>query len=166
MLSADNQQGRFIDNLNMKLNPHYITGLVDGEGSFHIAIYRDSCMKQKVKVIPEFHVSQHKNSKDVLEALIKKLGCGYIKENHRTNDNDKTYVFVVRNREDLRKKIIPFFARYELLTAKKQDFKIFAKVVQLIHKKKHLHDKGIKQILRLAYQMNQKGARRRKKIVL
>ncbi len=50
VLSADNQQGR----LHHRLEPWYVSGFVDGEGSFHVAIYRDQNMKTGWKIIPEF----------------------------------------------------------------------------------------------------------------
>ena len=52
-MSADNQQER----LN-NLSPWYITGFVEGEGTFHVAIYKDTKMKFGLKFIPEFHVNQ------------------------------------------------------------------------------------------------------------
>ena len=52
VLSADNQQGR----LQHQIHPWYVTGFVDGEGSFHIALYKDIRMKTGWKIIPEFHV--------------------------------------------------------------------------------------------------------------
>ena len=67
VLSADNQQGRLSDSLK----PHYVTGFVDGEGSFHIALYKDTKMKTGLKVIPEFHVSQRVSSRNVLDELVK-----------------------------------------------------------------------------------------------
>ena len=54
VLSADNQQER----VKVKLDPWYIVGFVEGEGTFHIAFYIDPRMKTKLKVIPEFHVNQ------------------------------------------------------------------------------------------------------------
>ena len=98
MLSADNQQGSLSQSM-FKLHPQYIVGFVDGEGSFHVAIYKDDRMKAGIKVIPEFHVSQQVSSRTVLDALCEYFACGYVKENHAKNNRDKTYVYVVRNRK-------------------------------------------------------------------
>ena len=54
VLSADNQQER----VKTMINPWYIVGFVEGEGTFHIAFYKDPRMKRGIKVIPEFHVNQ------------------------------------------------------------------------------------------------------------
>lgn len=92
-----------------KLHPQYVVGFVDGEGSFHVAIYKDPRMKMGIKLIPEFHVSQRVSSRSILERLMDHFLCGYVKANHAKNDRDTTYVYVVRDRIALLTKIIPFF---------------------------------------------------------
>ena len=148
------------------LNPNYILGFVDGEGSFHIAIYKDKSMKYGIKIIPEFHISQHKDNRDLLENFIKYFACGYIKYNHPNSEKDQTCVFVVRNRKDLFNKIIPFFQKHKLRTDKYKSFEIFAKIVSLMMENKHRDKAILKKILKMAYTMNRKGKYRRKKIIL
>ena len=88
VLSADNQQGR----VRSTLNPWYIVGFVDGEGTFHIAFYNDPHMKQTVKVIPEFHVNQSYLRMDTLREIQKYFGCGYLKKNtQRARTIPRTY---------------------------------------------------------------------------
>ena len=145
------------------LHPQYIVGFVDGEGSFHIAIYKDKNMKTGIKIIPEFHVSQRISSKKVLDELQKYFQCGYVKANHAKNHHDATYVYVVRNRDDLLNIIIPFFEKYSFKTEKQKDFILFAKIVKQMKNKMHLNSIGAKKIIFLAYQMNQKGKYRQKK---
>ncbi len=158
-MSADNQQGR----LDMKkLSAGYIVGFVDGEGSFHVAVYQDPRMKVGVKFIPEFHVSQRESSRAVLDAFVPFLGCGYVKANHAKNPRDMTYVFVVRDREDLLKKIIPFFQKHLLQTEKANDFSLFANIVTKMANGHHLNKAGAKRLLKIAYRMNQNGRYRKK----
>ncbi len=144
------------------LNQQYITGFVDGEGTFHIAIYKDPRMKNGIKIIPEFHVSQHVLSKSVLQELVASFGCGYLKANH-ARSTDATWVYVVRNRDDLLYNIIPFFKRNKLKTAKYHDFELFARIVEMMHEGAHRTQQGLQKILRLAYTMNGKGKHRKKK---
>lgn len=157
VLSADNQQER------LRLNQWYIVGFVDGEGSFHIALYKDERMKTNLKVIPEFHISQNACSIQVLEKIQKYFECGNIRMNHRQRKSDNTYVFVVRNRQDLLKKIIPFFEKYKLQTSKSNDFNIFSKIVKMMEEGKHQTESGMRKIIQLAYTMNANGKRRKKK---
>src|SRR3989339_315587 len=155
VLSADNQQER-----QQTIHPWYISGFVDGEGSFHIAFCKDKNMKTNLKVIPEFHISQNDHSVRVLENIQNYLHCGHIKENHHGRKNDQTFVYVVRNRIDLSEKIIPFFQKYHLRTQKAKDFEKFAKIVQKMNTGYHTSIVGAKEIINLAYTMNDNGKHR------
>ena len=103
-MDAGNQQGRS-DQVDFA---HYITGFVDGEGSFHIAVQKNPTVKSIWQLIPEFHISQHVSDKHVLEMITDFFGCGYVKPNHPANPRDVTWVYVVRAQSDLIDKIIPF----------------------------------------------------------
>ena len=159
MLSADNQQGR---SKRSCLHPWYVSGFVDGEGSFHVAIYRDTRMTAQWKIIPEFHVSQRYSSRHVLDELVPFFRCGYVKANHTTNPRDSTYVYVVRNRQDLLEKIISFFEEYPLRTEKSNDYRIFTKIVRSMDAGLHRTKAGAQKIIALAYSMNNRGHYRRR----
>ena len=159
VLSADNQQER----LTAKIEPWYIVGFVEGEGTFHVAFYCDPRMKQRIKVIPEFHVNQSYLRISTLREIKKYFGCGYIKVNHANRENDDTQVYVVRERKELIEKIIPFFERFKLRSIKNESFVLFAKIVKMLSQGKHLNRKGIKTIIKLAYQMNVGGKYRKVK---
>lgn len=158
-MSTDNQQGR-LKNLN-DINPWYITGFTEGEGTFHIAIYFDKQTRYGIKLIPEFHVNQSYLRIETLRTIKNYFNCGYIKENHAKNANDTTYVYVVRNRNDLIKKIIPFFEQYALISRKNETFRIFKKIVEEMREGIHKNKNGIRKLIHLAYQMNEKGKNRR-----
>ena len=143
------------------MHDHYIAGFVDGEGSFHVAFQRSVDVRVGWQAIPEFHVSQNESSRHVLEAIRERLGCGIIKANHRGSRNDRTHVLVVRNRQDLTSKVIPFFKRYSLHTQKRNDFELFRQVVEMMSLGKHLSTDGFARIVELAYVMNANGRRRR-----
>ena len=143
------------------MEDHYIAGFVDGEGSFHIAFQRNADVRTGWQAVPEFHVSQNVSSRHVLEAIRERLNCGIIKANHRGSRNDRTHVLVVRNRQDLTMKVIPFFDRYPLHTEKKNDFRKFKQVVEMMNAGSHLTPGGFQEIVGLAYAMNANGCRRR-----
>ncbi|MBI5765798.1 LAGLIDADG family homing endonuclease [Candidatus Falkowbacteria bacterium] len=155
-MRADNQQERL-----GKLNPWYITGFVEGEGTFHVAFYRDPKTKFGIKIIPEFHVNQSYLRINTLEEIKNYFGCGYIKENNQNKASDTTYVYVVRNRDDLKNKIIPFFEEYPLLSVKQESFEKFSQIVKDMAGGKHKTKEGIKAIIAKAYEMNNKGRYRR-----
>ena len=147
-MGADNQQERPIESLS-----HYIAGFVDGEGSFHVAIQRRSDLPKGFQLIPEFHISQHRDKALILQMIRDFFGCGYVKPNHPGSLRDITEVYVVRNRQDLLEKIIPFFERYPLISQKMDDFKKFAHIVKSMDKGEHLSREGLVNLTRLAFSM-------------
>ena len=70
-------------------------------------------------------------------------------------------VFVVRRRNDLLERVVPFFEAQPLLSSKQVDFLIFAQVVRAMSEKKHLTDEGFETLLGLALSMNGAGRYRR-----
>jgi len=149
-ISADNQQER------LKMTG-WIIGYVDGEGCFSVSLFRNKTTKFGWQVFPEFVVTQGEKSKKSLEILIKFFKCGKIFLNKRyDNHNENIYRYCVRSKKDLTEIIIPFFNQNQLKTAKKEDFKIFAKIVDMMNENKHSELKGIKQIARVIEKMNRK----------
>ncbi len=150
VIGADNQQERssFIG---------WIVGFVDGEGCFTVSFFKHpkSRLRLKWQVFPEFVITQEMKSKNSLSDIRKFFGCGTIYLNKRyDNHHEHLLKYVVRNRQDLLTKIIPFFETYPLRTAKKNDFKRFAQIVKMMEKKQHLNEKGLAKIRILTTQMN------------
>lgn len=159
-MSADNQQER--PPRSKTINPWYITGFVEGEGTFHIASYCDPHMSVRVKIIPEFHVSQSYLRLEALREIRSYFGCGYLKRNHPGSRRDTTWVYVVRDRNDLLNRIIPFFERYPLRSRKQESFLQFARIVRLMVSGQHRRPSGVRTILNIAYAMNGGGRYRMK----
>ena len=146
---ADNQQV-----ISNKVSNEYLAGFTDGEGCFYIGFSKRKDLPLKWQVITEFHLSQNPGGKNLLEVFKKRIGCGYLKPNHRKNLKDKTWVLVIKDRKDLNEKLIPFFRKYPLFTAKQKDFVIFTKVLDLIKKKRHLQKEGLIEIIKLVFSNN------------
>ena len=152
---ADNQQERlrFIG---------WIVGFVDGEGCFTVSFFRHpkSRLRLKWQVFPEFVITQGMKSKRALGNIKKFFGCGMIYLNKRyDNHHEHLLKYVVRNREELLKNIIPFFEDNPLRSAKKNDFKVFAKIVRMMEKRKHLEEKGLEKIRSMVETMNNRKFR-------
>ena len=134
----------------------YIAGYVDGEGSFHVAVQRNPSTRVGWQLVPEFHVSQNAERRQVLDLIKLRLGCGRIQENHRRN-GDTCLVFVVRNRDDLLSKVIPFFEAQPLLSSKQQEFETFTRIVRAMKAGEHLTAKGFEALRAVALAMNGGG---------
>jgi len=135
----------------------WVVGFVDGEGCFCVSINRNPKSRMGWQVIPEFVVTQGQKSIDSLKELKEFFGCGNIFINHRyDNHREHLYRFCVRSLEDLRRKVIPFFLKNRLRTAKREDFVHFCDVMALIDNKEHLSLEGIAKIAKLTSLMNRK----------
>jgi LAGLIDADG endonuclease len=147
---ADNQQERL---------DSYISGYVDGEGCFAVAVNRNPSCRRGFQLVPEFHVSQNGDRAQVLMLIRERFGdCGYIKPNGR---KDRALVYVVRRRRDLLTHVIPFFERSPLISAKQAEFEKFAAIVRAMADDRHRTPDGFSELLDTALSMNGGGRFRR-----
>ena len=150
-----------------KISDDYLVGFVEGEGMFYIGIVPSqgtSRTKSGWQVIYFFKVSQNPSGKVILEQLKRRLGCGYIKQNSKTDFTDKSLAFVVRDFTSIKQKVIRFFKGR--LVIKRDAFEKFERVIEIISQKKHLSYEGMKEILDIAYSMNTKKRKISKEEIL
>ena len=65
----------------------------------------------------------------------------------------------MRNKIDLVEKICPFFNKYTLQTAKRNDFESFKQGLEIIKKGEHLTESGFIRIQEIASEMNRRKPR-------
>jgi hypothetical protein len=142
-----------------KINPNYIVGLVDGEGSF-TAYVKDPDSAKKVRrrarVEPRFFLKLIEKDKKILYKLQKFFGCGnvYFQKDKRAN-HQQCYRYDISDRNDLEKIIIPFFQKNSLqLRSKKSDFEIFCRILKMVQNKEHLKEAGLRKIYKLKQKMH------------
>ena len=141
-------------------NIGWIVGFVDGEGTFTVSIFKNEKAQRRLgwQVFPEFVVSQGEKSLNTLKFVQNYFRCGTIIKNKRyDNHHEDMYKYCVRSLKDLIEKVIPFFIKNKLKSAKKKDFLIFIKILKLIERKKHLEREGLRKIALIALQMNRKS---------
>jgi len=113
-------------NENIKINPNYISGLVQSDGSFFDSI-------------------------SVLEKIRIYFNCGYISTNKKNNSAE----FVVSSIKDLKYLIIPHFYNYPLHLSKQSSFIILENIINILNEKAH-YDKNIfANVIKLAFSMNE-----------
>jgi hypothetical protein len=153
--STDSIRRRPLEHSRIDL-PSYIVGYVDGEGCFCISMRPQKRLRIGWEVRPSFSVSQNDDRAELVRLMPHLFGCGTI----RPDRSDKTVKFEIRSLKDLLVTVIPFFKEYPLLSSKRKDFEIFARVCRLMELGHHLQRDGIVQIADLASQMNARGIRR------
>ena len=102
----------------------YLSGYADGEGSFCVSFSPRSKLKTKLEVRPSFSVSQNSDRSEVLKLFQTVFDCGTI----RLGRGDKTLKFEIRNLNLLIERVIPFFNKYPLKSAKDLDFVRFSQL--------------------------------------
>ena len=139
------------------LRPDWIAGFVDGEGSFSLNITNRDKMCFGIELQLQFSIAQNHKSAKSIDSLKEYWKCGGLKNDVRS----QCRVYTVKNKDDLRRIIIPFFKKHTLLTSKKDDFENFVKIHSLMTNGEHLRYEGIIKIIDIAYQMNNAGRNRK-----
>lgn len=137
----------------------YISGFSDGEGCFSVSFSKRDKFLIGWETKPSFCVAQNHDRAEVLFLMQKRFECGFM----RRDVKDRTLKYEIRSLDDLLAKVIPHFERYPLLSGKAKDFKLFRRVCLLMEKRRHTTLGGLKEITRLAFQMNPSGTRKYKR---
>jgi cytochrome c oxidase subunit 3 len=140
---------RKLSNINL-ISPYWITGFVDGEGSFIIRIGKDNKRKLGWAVKPIFCIELHKRDLFLLEKIKLFFGVGTI----ISRKNRLIAVYSVQSVKNINEVIIPHFKKYSLITQKQADFKLFCMVINIINKKEHLNYSGLKKLINIRASMN------------
>lgn len=141
------------------LNPDYIVGLVDGEGSFTVYVRNPDSkkvVKRRVTVEPKFYIKLVEKDKEVLERVQTFFGCGsiYFQKDTRPN-HQNCYRYEVYSKDDLLKVIIPFFTKHRLqFPSKRADFEMFSEIMEMIARKEHLTENGLRLLFLLKQRMH------------
>ena len=134
---------------NNRLNPWFVTGLADSEGTFTIMIDPNQKRTLGWRVQAKFQIGLHKRDLDLLLQLQQFFGgIGSI------GKSENMVFYSVSSVKDLTQTIIPHFLNYSLLTQKASDFLLFKAIVDLINNKVHLTIEGLNQIINIKASMN------------
>ena len=135
---------------------NYIAGFADGEGSFNVSIKKRLDYKESWKLTASLNISQKDR---VILAWIKHiLGCGTLRER-----KDGIVYYEVTNITSLHDVIIPFFRVYGFRSAyKKNNFRIFSEIVQIMYAGEHNTKEGFQKVLELREKINPGIGRKRK----
>ena len=118
---------------NNILNPYYVTGFTDAEGSFLINIQSRSVGRSPLKlgysVSLSFKLKLHSKDSELLERIFKFFNVGKI-----STRKDGYIEYIVNSMKEM-EIIINHFNNYPLITQKLSDYKIFKLVFELIKQK-------------------------------
>jgi len=133
----------------------YLVGIVDGEGCFSASIKKQENTRFGYVIDPVFHVVQDKKGMTILKALKEVFSAGRVEQKHGQDE----WQFIVDNRRQLKEKVIPFFKKYPLII-KREQFGLFAEIVERMERKEHWKREGFINLLKLTYKLTS-GKRKR-----
>jgi hypothetical protein len=131
------------------LHPAWVTGFIDGEGTFYCGISPKSDMKIGFQVTLQFVITQHIRDVVLMQKLVDFFTCGYL-----AKDGATKYQFRIRNINDLETHLFPLLEDYPLQTQKSKDYWAFKQIHGLILAKKHLTEEGLNKIRGIKATMN------------
>lgn len=133
---------------------YYLAGFADGEGSFNLSFRPRKDYRLPWKASLCFNVSQR--DKVILSLFKRHLKCGTMRQR-----KDGVWYYEVNNFNSILENVIPFFDRFNFLSAKKKrDFAKFKKIAYLMRNEEHLTKEGIGKILEIRREMNDGGKRK------
>ena len=109
------------------VNPNWITGFVEAEGSFFITTIKSKAYKTGYQIKLDFSIIKHSRDKILMQSFVPYFSTGGTYE-------DKECVKYLKIL-DIQGNIIPFFQKYTLQGDKLSSFYKFCRVAELIDKK-------------------------------
>ena len=141
-----------------KLNPNYVVGFIDGEGSFSVSVGKHKTLKRGLEVRCEFEIELRADDREILERILITIGVGRIYdcsyERYGWYPHAKYKITSVK---DMRDYLFPFLDRYPLQAKKAEVYKLFRGIVIAVLKKSHLTDKGFEDIVSIRNKMRTLG---------
>ena len=138
-------------NLPKPINLEFIRGEVDGDGSFNVSFRTD---RRRIGV--NFTVIHELSDLLVLNELQQFFKCGSV---YKLKSNAAR--FQVQTVNDILNNIEPIFKGIKFNTVKQKQYEIFIEVCKLIKTKGYKKDEDLKNIVDLAWDMNNSGINRR-----
>ena len=133
------------------IDPSFITGLFDAEGSFVTTILNNSRYKTGWCVQARIQIKMHEKDRALIQSIQEFFGgIGYISKPNNTS----TVEFRVTNIKNIVDVIIPHFDNYPLITKKYSDYILFKQIILLMLNKEHNTYEGVQKIINIKASLN------------
>ena len=136
-----NKRDYSTNNRGLIINPNFLTGFADAEGSFVLSITKSNNVKSGWVIKPRFQISLHKKDLFILEAIKNYLGVGEI-----YTQDVASIQYRVFSINDL-KVVLDHFDQFPLISKKFVDYFLFKQAYLLLANQVHLTPEGFRQII-------------------
>jgi hypothetical protein len=147
----------FCWNKDINLNPGWIQGFIDGEGSFQSEFSSTQSAIPKILVNLSLQIKQSNHDVAVLNAIKCFFEYGYLKPKYNIksiyvamNMPKNTTTLWIRNIEV----VCNFFDQYPLYTVKRLDYLDWKQLIELKYKNMHLNNEGLQLMKDIKNNMN------------
>lgn len=151
VLNKFNDLNEIKNESNLPLDPNFVTGFTDAEGSFIVSFYRRSNQKWNLRI--RFLISLHSMDYPLLLELQKFFNN---KGSINFSSNRPQVNYEITSINDLVDYVIPHFDKYPLLTKKFIDYNLWKIACEIVKTNGHLNPDGFKKVISLAMAMNNK----------
>ena len=130
-------------NNKYEINPWFVTGFIDAEGTFIVPLRKKPDFKYGWEVLSEFKLGLHMKDLLLLEAIKAYWGgIGTIKI------SKDVAIYRIASIKDLQV-VIDHLTRYPLITQKRADFELFKAVVEIKKSGRHTTLTGIQEVVNI-----------------
>ncbi len=141
-----------------KLDPNYVVGFIDGDGSFSISIGKHKTLKRGYEVRPEFEIEIRKDDQEILERILITIGAGRIYdlsyERYGWYPHAK---YKITSIWDMKEYLFPFLDQHPPQAKKGKSYQLFRQTVLMVCDKQHLSDEGFEKIVGLRAELRMLG---------
>lgn len=128
-------------NANNILNPYFITGYTDGDGSFSVKFRKTG--EDKFSITPVYSIGAEVNIPN--RELLDKVKY-FFKNKGSISRSGNMYYYEITGLISL-KLVIDHFNKFPLETSKSINFQLWSEILDLLEKKVHKTDQGLKKII-------------------
>jgi heme/copper-type cytochrome/quinol oxidase subunit 3 len=132
-------------NTTSNLDPNWVTGFCDAESSFSVRVAKDEKRFKSLRIAPIFNIELHEKDLQLLKQINAFFTVGTIIK--RVKNGNPSAIYSVQSIKALKDVIIPHFNKFNLLTQKREDFRIFSLVVDMLYNSEHKTEQGLNKIL-------------------
>jgi hypothetical protein len=129
----------------IQINPQWLCGFVDGDGSFHGIVRKQNDYKSSFQVTVVFDLAQKDTS--FTEEDFKRINLSFFEKKAVLSKVKNMYHLKIVSIKTHQNLVIPFFLKHKLQSRKHLDFLIYCEMCNLILSNSHLTAKGIHQFL-------------------
>lgn len=145
-----------------KLNPHYIAGFIDGEGSFSVGIARHKTLRSGIEARIQFSIELRADDREILDRIRATIGCGKVYDcNYERYGWYPHAKYKIGSVKEMKEYLLPFLDRYPLQAKKAKVYALFREVVEIAYRKEHLTPSGFARIRALRSRMRVYGKKHR-----